>query len=95
MHALVLFKLEYLLLGGSDIVLPEVHLSSINITRPRRWSRASPDCQDREAEFPDCLCDVWPAFILLLDVVGNGVHRFLVLGCVFWVSNVEGVTFES
>jgi hypothetical protein len=92
---LILLELEYLLLGGSDILLPEVHLSIINITHSRHWRWVFPDCQDWEAQLPDCLCNVRPAFILLLDVVGNGVHRSLALGRVFCVANVKGVTFES
>ena len=57
---LVFLELEYLLLGGSDVLLPEVHLSGINITRSRRWRWVSLNCQDWEAQLPDCLHDVRP-----------------------------------
>jgi hypothetical protein len=85
---LVLLKLDNLLLSSVFFLLPEVHLSSIDITCSRRWRQVSPDCQDQEAQYPDCLCNVRPTFILPLDVVGNGIHRFLILGCLFHVSNV-------
>jgi hypothetical protein len=94
-HALlVILELEYLLLGSSDVLLPEVHLSGIDITCSRCWRWVFPDCQDWEAQLPDCLCPVRPAFILPLDVVGNNVHHFLVLGRIFCISNVKSVTFE-
>jgi hypothetical protein len=43
---LVLLELEYLLLGGSDVLLPEVHLFGIYITHSRCWTWISLDCQD-------------------------------------------------
>jgi hypothetical protein len=93
---LVLLELEYLLLGGSDVLLPEIHLFNIGITHSSCWRWVSPDCWDQEAHFSDCLCNVRPTSILTLDVVGNGIHcSFLVLGHVFCVSNDEGVTFKS
>ena len=40
------------------------------------------------------LRDLWPPFVFLLDVVRDCVHRFLILGRILCVADVEGVGFE-
>ena len=91
---LVFFKEGLPLLCLGDILLPQKHFSRVDgiAGRGRRWIRGDHD--RGQTHVPDCLRDLRPPFVLLLDVVRDRVHRFLILGRIFCVANVKGVGFE-
>ena len=76
---LVLLKLNDLLLYRGNVLLPEVYVPGVDSGRPSLCLRVPQYMQCWKAQFFDCLRDVCPAFVLPLDVVGNGIDRFLYL----------------
>ena len=85
----VLFEERLPLLCLCDVLLPQEYLPRVDGV----GCRVRGDRDRRQMQVSDCLGDLWSPFILLLDVVRDGVHRLLVLGRVFRVADVEGVAF--
>ena len=92
---LLLLELDDLLLYCRNILLPDVHVSGINNGLPSFCFWVPWYLQSRKAQLLDCLCNAGPTFLLSLYVVGYRVNCLLVLGRIFRVSNVKGVTFET
>jgi hypothetical protein len=66
-----------------NILLPEEYLPGVDNGHPSLCCWVPWNSQGWKAQFLDCLHNVCPTFVLFLDVVGNGIDRFLVLGRIF------------